>query len=214
MATGYASALQPLDPAADALRLQKAVRQWRSRSRLIHFFRRALPFLMAAIMITLGVFIAMETLGRRTEPPQEVVVRMLNPRFQGRDEDGRAYVLTASAAVRDPREFQRVHLTDPALDLETADSRGPMKVRAKTGVYLEGQQLLTLEKDVQVDDPTGWRFTTQKARIDTKRDIITGDVPIQGVSATERISGNSYAIYNRGERVQLRGNVRSTLSGG
>jgi len=214
MAAAYAPAVEPLDPAADALRLQKAVRQWRRRSRLIHFFRRALPLLMAAIMVALGIGVAMETFGRRAEAPQDVVVRMLNPHFRGRDDEGRAFVLTASSAVRDPREFQRVYLTDPALELQTDSDRGPMRVKAKTGLYLENQQLLTLEKQVQVDDPSGWRFTTERARVDTKRDLITGDVPIQGVSATERISGNTYAIYIRGERVRLRGNVQSTLRGG
>ena len=209
-----ASALQPLDAAADAARLQLAVRKWRRRSHLIHFMRRALPALMAAILLGLLVSIAVQTLGRRAEPQGEIAVRMLNPRFRGRDDEGRAYVLAAKTAVRDNANFQRILLENPELELQTDADHPPMRVTARTGVYLENLQLMTLRGDVRLSEANGWRFRTEEAVVDTRRDVISGNRRLEGESPTRKISGDTYAIYNRGERVILRGNVRSTLSGG
>jgi lipopolysaccharide export system protein LptC len=206
-----APAMQPLDPAADAARLQEAVRQWRRRSQLIHVMRRALPGAIVLIMLGLLVTIAVQTLGRRRAPEGEIAVRMLNPNFRGRDEHGRAYVLSAREAVRDAANFQRVLLTDPVLELQTSPDKPAMRVAASRGVYLENTLVMTLEGKVKMDDPTGWTFRTERAVIDTRRDLISGDTRIEGESATRRISGDSYAIYNRGERVYLRGSVRSTI---
>ncbi len=209
-----ATAMQPLDPAADAARLQEAVRRWRRRSRVIHFMRRALPALMAVILLGLLAGIAVQTLGRRAEPESEIQVRMLNPRFRGRDDQGRAFVLAAKAAVRDNANLQRIHLESPELELQTEADQPPMRVTARSGLYLENTQLMTLKGDVRMVEPTGWRFRTEEAIVDTRRDVISGRTRIEGVSPTRKISGDTYAIYNRGDRVVLRGAVRSTLTGG
>jgi lipopolysaccharide export system protein LptC len=209
-----APGLQPLDPAADAARLHEAYRKWRRRSHLIRFLRRALPALMAAMVLALLAAVAVQTLGRRAAPEGEVAVRMLNPRFRGRDDEGRAFVLAAKAAVRDNADLQRVLLEGPELELTTDPERAPMRVTARSGLYLEGRQLMTLKGDVVLVDPNGWRFVTEEAVVDTRRDVISGRKRIEGVGPGRKISGDSYAIYNRGERVVLRGAVRSTISGG
>jgi lipopolysaccharide export system protein LptC len=87
-----------------------------------------------------------------------------------------------------------------------------MRVTARSGVYLENSQVMTLEGEVRLVDPSGWRFATERAVVDTRRDTITGDKRVEGVGPTQRISGDTYAIYNRGERVIMRGNIRSTVN--
>ena len=207
-----APALRRIDPAADAARLQAEVRAWRRRSRLIQFFRRALPALMGVVLVVLGVTVLVQTFGRTSKPEQAIAVRMVNPRFQGRDERGRAFILAAQQAQRDARDFNRVLLQGPVLELQTHADRTPMRVTARSGVYLENTQVMTLEGEVRLVDPSGWRFATERAVVDTRRDTITGDKRIEGVGPTQRISGDTYAIYNRGERVIIRGNVRSTVN--
>jgi lipopolysaccharide export system protein LptC len=214
MSAAQAPALRRLDPAADAARLQQAVRNWQRRSHLIRFCRRALPVLMVVILAALAVTVLVQTLGRTSKPEETLAVRMVNPRFQGRDDRGRAFILSADQAQRDAREFQRILLKSPVLELQTQADRPPMRVTSRSGVYMENTQVMTLEGDVRLAEPTGWRFATERAVVDTRRDTITGDKPIQGVGPTQRISGDTYAIYNRGERVIIRGNVRSTVNGG
>lgn len=208
----HALALDTLDAVEDAARLQKAIRAWKRRSRLVHFFRTALPAAMAAVLLALAVTVSMQTLGRKTEPQRAVEVRMVNPTFRSRDDEGRAFVLSAREAVRDVQNFQLIRLTDPELELQSAANQAPLRVTAKSGVYLETTQLMTLNGAVKLVDPTGWVFDTEKAVIDTRRDIISGDKPVQGVGPTQRISAERYAIYNRGERILLTGKTRTFLN--
>ena len=208
----HALSLAPLDPAADVARLQKAMRAWRRRSKLVHFFRRALPAAVLAVLLGLAITIIVQTMGRRAEPQAEVAVRMVNPRFRSRDDDGRAFVLSAREAVRDVRNFQRILLTGPTLELQGKADGPPLKVTAASGVYLETTQVMTLEGSVRLDDPSGWVFNTEKAVIDTRRDLISGDKPVTGVGPTQRISADTYAIYNRGERILFRGKTRTQLN--
>ena len=208
----HALSLRPLDPAADAMRLQSAVRAWKRRSRLIHFLRKALPTLMIAVILGLAITVGVQTLGRRTEPQPAVEVRLLNPKFRSRDDTGRAFVLSAEEAVRDVRNFQLIHLRSPTLELQSQADRPPMKVTAQSGVYMENTQVMTLTGAVHLDDPAGWVFDTEKAVIDTRRDIISGDKPVRGVGPTQRIFADSYAIYNRGERILFQGKTRTQLN--
>ena len=205
------AALTPIDPAADSARLHAAMEKWRKRSHMIRFFRRALPAAMAAMVLGLLVWIAWQALRQTAPQDNSVSVRMVNPRFHGRDDEGRAFTMSASEAARDSRNFQRVLLKNPALVLETNQGR-PLKVRARRGVYNERTLVIVLEDAVRLEDPSGWVFDTGVAVVDTNRNIVSGDQPLQGVGPRGRIAAASYVIYNRGERIVLRGNVRTTLS--
>ena len=207
-------ALPRLDPAADAERLHAAIARWRKRSHMIRFFRRALPAAMAAIVLGLLAWVAWQALrAPAAERSESVSIRMVNPRFRGRDEQGRAFVMAARLAARDSRDFKRVLLTDPFLSLETGGPK-PLTVRAQRGVYHEGTLDMVLEGNVHLEDPSGWVFDTERAVVDTTRNIISGDKPLQGAGPMGRIAGSSYVIYNLGERFVIRGGVRTTLAKG
>ncbi len=205
------AALTRIDPAADAERMHAAMAKWRKRSHMIRFFRRALPAAMVLVALALLAWVIFQAV-RSPGPERDasVSVRMVNPRFRGRDEQGRAYVMAASTAARDSRDFQRVLLTDPFLSLETEGPK-PLTVRAKRGVYHERTLVMVLEGTVHVEDPSGWVFDTERAVVETNRDIISGDTPVQGVGPMGSIAGASYVIYNQGERFVVRGNVRTRL---
>ena len=204
-------ALLPLDATADAERLHAALNKWRRRSHLIRFFRWSLPATMALISLAALAWVGMQAMRQApSEQGSDVSVRMIKPSFRGRDENGRAYVLAASEAARDARNFQRVLLTDPALTLDTGGET-PMRVRARRGVYNERTLVMVLEDEVHMEDPSGWVFDTERANVDTNKGVISGDLPVQGVGPKGRIAGSSYVIYNQGDRIILRGQVRSTL---
>ena len=205
------AALTPIDPAADSERLHAAMARWRKRSHMIRFFRRALPAAIATILLALLAWVVLQAI--RSPGPAEnesVSIRMVNPRFRGLDDEGRAYVMAARTAARDSRDFHRVLLTGAFLSLDTRDGR-PLTVRAERGVYHERSLVMVLEGKVHVEDPSGWVFDTERAVVETERNVISGDTPVQGVGPMGRIAGSSYVIYNRGERVVVRGNVRTTL---
>ena len=204
-------ALPRNDPGAATERLHAAMAKWRKRSHMIRFFRLALPAAMALIVLATAGWVGVQAvLSPGPERTESVSIRMLNPRFRGRDEEGRAFVMAARTAARDSRDFQRVLLTDPFLSLESGGPR-PLTVRAKRGVYHERTLVMVLEGAVHVEDPSGWVFDTERAVVETSRNIIHGDTAVRGAGPMGRIAGSSYVIYNQGERVVVRGNVRTTL---
>ena len=98
--------------------------RWRRRSRLIRMLRILLPGLIVAIFVGLAASVAYSTFKAQ---PQQVAgrdepIRLVTPRFVGRDDKGRPFVLTAESATRDRLDYQRVVLVKPALVL---DEGGP-----------------------------------------------------------------------------------------
>lgn len=197
---------------ADAERRGAAVRSWRKRSHAIFAVRRLLPLLMVGVVAALGWWLyARTTETQAPAPTGKVAIRMINPTFQGRD-NGRPFVLRAREAVRDGEDYARIALVGPRMELQEKPGDPPTRITAKRGVYREDTLILDLEGEVRYSNPLGWSFLTKNAVIDTKRDTVTGKQGIEGEGPPGLFKADSYVIYNQGERVVLRGNVR-TVSG-
>ena len=207
------AALAPLRPAlnagADAERRGAAVRNWRRRSQGINLVRRLLPLLMVAVLGGIGWWLYTESRTPQVAAPKgPVEIHMTNPVFRGRD-DGRPFVLQASEAVRDGKDYARIALVDPKMEFQEKPGDPPTRISAQTGVYREDTLVLDLKGDVRYSDAVGWRFLTKNAVVDTRRDLVTGDDGIEGDGPSGQFKADRYVIYNQGERVVLRGNVQT-----
>ena len=140
-------------------------------------------------------------------------VRLVNPRFYGRDEKGQAYVISAKEAVRDPKQGNEVSLTAPEVSL---NSEGELttKVRSDTGTYRESDKTLRLHGKVRLEDGRGYRFDTEEALVDTETNVVRGGKPLQGVGPAGAISADSYTIYDQGARTRFSGRVRARIERG
>lgn len=198
-----------IDAGADSQRRGAAVRNWRRRSHVVSLVRRLLPVFMLAVVGALGYWLMART--RVAEAPVSkgpVPIRLLNPTFQGRD-DNRPFVLQAREAVRDGRNYQRIALVEPKMEIQEKPGEPPTRITAQRGVYREDTLILDLEGDVRYSDALGWRFLTKNAVVDTKRDTVRGNQGIEGDGPNGQFFAKSYVIYNQGERVVLRGDVRT-----
>ena len=185
--------------------------RWRRRSRLIRRLRVILPTLIVAILATLLGFIVHTTfLGREAKPREaDAPIELVNPRFVGKDDKGRAFVLTASTAVRDEKDYQRVLLDKPALILD-AEGVNPTRVTAKSGVYSEDRRMLNLDGGVKMSggDVT---FDTASSIFNTATGELEGEGPISGSSSLGEITAKSYGVYDKGERLVFKGGVRGRI---
>lgn len=199
----------------DSRRVVEAMAQWRRRSRLIAFFRRALPAAIILLLLVLVGWVVARTMlaGMADLAAQRSEVRMTNPRFYGQDGRGQGFVLGASEAVQDRRRPEIIRLTDPDLRLNAAGER-PTTVTADRGVYVETSRRVTLTDNVVViDGGSGYRFESPFARIDTVRGVISGDRGISGVGPTGSVQAPNYAIYDNGARVLFRGSGETKVTG-
>jgi lipopolysaccharide export system protein LptC len=206
--------LGPAPP--DVARRREVMAKWRKRSRLIHGARRALPAAIGAIL--LGLLLAVivtAVMGQVGEQRNDDgVIRMINPRFYGRQSDGSAFMLSAKEAARDRREATRIELRAPEIVLNSEDAR-TTRINAQTGLYDERTKMLRLSGGVIVAEPQGgMRFQTEEAVVDTQSNLVVGSRPVQGVAPTGQIAANSYAIYDQGARIVFRGAVRARLKQG
>jgi len=123
-----ASPIAPFPPGgASALRRRQRMEQWRRRSRLIHFMRKALPALIAAILVLLAGWVLMRGVLVRFSDlrgASAALIHMSNARFYGRDGDQKAYILGANIAERDNLDPHLIVLTNPILSLDAGDPHG------------------------------------------------------------------------------------------
>lgn len=191
---------------------QAIAARWRRRSRIVWFWRRVLPLSIFAIVLSLGGWIAARGLlaGPVAAPLEVNAIRMKNPRFYGRDDHDRAYLLAAIEAQRDPREDKRITLESPTFNL------GEGRVRADEGSYVEGSDQIVLSGNVVVINSEGDRMETDQAYIDTRTGTVTnaqsarrGRVQIETDMAN--ISADQYEISKNGQ-VTFHGRVRGVIN--
>jgi lipopolysaccharide export system protein LptC len=205
-------------PPAEALTLRlerraRDMRRWRRRSLMIAVLRRLLPAVIAAIALVFGGWVMFGGLvgggaGRGAAPSS---IHMTNARFLGRDAQGHAYVLTAQEAARDNTDFSRITLAQPTLAMDS-DGQKPTRLSADRGVYREDNRILLLNGHVSVHDSQGDSFLTDQAIVDTVSGAVAGKAPVVGQGPTGSIRADSYAIYDRGQRLVFQGKVHSRLN--
>lgn len=185
--------------------------RWRRRSRLIRALRVVLPALIVLIFLGLIGSVAWSTFNAqpRTARGADEPIRLINPRFVGRDDKGRAFVLTADSAIRDRLDYSRVILKKPALVL---DENGPeqMRLNGADGVFHEQNGKLELMNGVHMQDAKN-SFDTAASLFDTKTGEVVGSGPIHGAGGLGEIRAESYGVYGKGERMVFKGGVRSRL---
>jgi len=189
-----------------------SIQRWRRRSRFIHVLRIALPALIGLILAALAATVAYNSFTAQPAHPASTndPIRLVNPRFVGRDERGRPYVLIAATATRDAQDFQKVYLDKPALVL---DDQGPdpLRITAAKGVYHEDTRKLEVSGGVRLAGATA-AFDTAESLFDTRTGELVGSGPIHGAGPLGEIQAKSYGVYDKGARMVFKGGVHTVLN--
>jgi lipopolysaccharide export system protein LptC len=185
--------------------------RWRRRSRVIRILRVVLPLMVGLIFATLVGFVIHGTIAG---PPAasdatDTPIRLVNFRLVGRDDKGRAFVLTADSATRDQQDYQRIHLVRPSLLID-AESPRPTRLSATRGVMHEGAGKLSLDGGVQLNG-ADLSVATASSVYDTATGILQGQGDIAGRTALGEVNAKSYGVYDEGERMIFRGDVRGRI---
>lgn len=199
----------------DSRRVVEAMDAWRKRSRLIRFFRRALPVSIGLLILGLLIWVIARTVmaDMADQAARQADIRMTNPRFYGQDSRGQSFVLGAAEAVQDRERADLIRLTRPALRLNATGER-PTEVTALNGVYDEQGDRLTLTGRVTViDGGSGFRFETDQALVNTETGVISGQGAVRGRGPLGTIDASSYAIYDQGARIVFEGDGDRKVTG-
>ena len=191
---------------ADEARVAREGDRWRARSRRIRFYRRVLPVLILVVAgsaLTWTVFRTVTSgVERRASQSQEI--RLDNPMFHGQDAQGRAFLVGAQGAIRDP-DTGHFRLVGPVLRLNLG-GRKVTQMTADGGTYDEAQRKVIIGPNVRISDGgSGFTLTTPEAVVDTRTGVVTGSKGVQGTGPLGTINASSYAIHDQGERVVFQG---------
>jgi lipopolysaccharide export system protein LptC len=214
--------MSDLDPAeararADETRVAEAGRRWRARSARVRLLRRVLPILILVLAggaLTWTIFRTVMA-GVEREASQKQAVRLENTMFRGQDAQGRAFVIGAKGAERDPATG-RFRLVGPVLRLNLG-GRKVTEMTADGGTYDETARTVIIGPNVRISDGgSGFVLTTPEAVVDTRTGVVTGSKGVEGRGPLGTISASSYAIHDQGERVVFSGSgdnkVRGTIN--
>ena len=195
--------------APDARRRQ--IRRWRRRSRVVGALRIILPGLIVLILGGLAASVVYNSLTAQPVGPAATnePIRLINPRFVGRDVRSRAFVLTALTATRDPNDYQKVYLDKPALVLDE-EGADPLRITAASGVYHEASRKLEVSGGVRLSGARA-AFETLSSQYDVGTGELVGSGPIHGSGALGEISAKSYGVYDKGDRMVFKGGVHTVL---
>jgi lipopolysaccharide export system protein LptC len=190
----------------------RTIARWRRRSRVIRALRVLGPASIGLILLGMVVSVAMNALKPAVEQAQESnqPIRLINPHFQGRDAQGKAFIITAITATRDPQEYQKVYLDHPVLVLGE-DGPDPTRIISERGIFHENTGLLEAIGHVEMTFSKA-TFHTESSVFDTKSGELTGSVPIQGQGPLGEIDGKSYAVHDKGATMEFHGRVHTRLN--
>ncbi|MBL8542341.1 MAG: LPS export ABC transporter periplasmic protein LptC [Hyphomonadaceae bacterium] len=185
------------------------LRKARRRSRLIAVLRRFFVAGAGASLAAVFVFMALNAIeggfnaGRYSaaEP-----LRMINPRFIGRTEQGGPYQLSAEIAERQPGENQPIELISPVYRTEAGTI-----MLAPRGIYDEQAKTVVFDGEVLFSDSGGNRFTTPNMIVDLDAGTLTGRGGVTGAGPLGVLQAESYELRRSDRALVLRGRVRGQI---
>lgn len=190
----------------------------RSRSRFVAVLRVVL--LVLAGLVALNALVQIVMSGGRAETLEPVLLsagdaeRIINPRFNGRDESGVPFLITADTAERRVGgDLGEVDLSRPSLDYALLDPEGNgSRVLADTGVFNEIEQSLTLTQRVRLSTRSGYVFETNSATLYLREGTIVGNEPVLGIAPWGGVRADGFEVRDEGADVVFSGDVRTRLN--
>lgn len=136
--------------------------------------------------------------------------RVRNARYNGVDEHGRPFTVTAETATQTLED--RVDLTAPNADM-TLENKSWLDIKAKHGVFTRKLEQLDLSDDVVLYRDDGTTMTTASATVDVKAGVATGSdaTHVEGPFGTLDAAG--FTTTDKGAVVRFWGPAHALLNG-
>jgi len=136
--------------------------------------------------------------------------RLIDARYNGVDEKGRPYSMTAATARQlDP---QRVGLTMPKGDI-TLENGTWMMLTAKEGTFVQRLSQLDLVKDVTLYRDDGTTMHTAAASVDLKAGAAAGSDPVHVEGPFGVLDAQGFAVMDKGISIDFTGPAHVVLNG-
>ncbi len=137
-------------------------------------------------------------------------VRMVNPRYEGIDEESRPFSITADLATQPDDDTDVIELSAPKADV-TLSSGDWIALSADKGRYRRHEELLDLAGQVSLFHDKGYELHTTSVTIDLEERSAAGQEPVQGHGPAGELAGQGFEVASEGRKVFLIGQSRVVL---
>ena len=136
--------------------------------------------------------------------------RLADAHYNGVDEHGRPYTVTAATAIQ--RDADRIDLTVPNADM-TMENGTWINVKSKLGVYMRKDQQLDLSQDVVMYRDDGTTMTTATASVAIKDGAASSASPTHVEGPFGTLDATGFTTVDKGAAMQFWGPVRVEMNG-
>lgn len=180
--------------------------------------KRVLPVAAVALLATIALWPEIDSTAersrlsfRRVLQVRPEALRIIEPRYQGVDEQNRPYNLTAAVAIQAGND-DVVQLEQPRADLLLSDGAW-VYLEAREGRYDKRRNWLDLAGQVTVLHDDGTQFVTERAAVDMVAGNAAGDDPVAAQGPFGTLTAEGFRLQDRGQVVIFTGRARTVLEG-
>lgn len=139
-------------------------------------------------------------------------VRVVDPRYQGLDEQNRPFTVTAGVATQ-TESADIVDLDAPRADILLTDGSWVL-LESRTGRYDKARNVLDLSGEVTLWQDGGNLLVTEAAEIQLHEGAASGDRPVAAQGPFGTLTSEGFRLTERGQVVVFTGRARAVLEGG
>lgn len=139
-------------------------------------------------------------------------VRVVQPRYQGLDEQNRPFTVTASIASQTDAP-DVVELDQPRADIVLTDGTWVL-LESRAGRFDKGRNRLDLSGEVTLWQDGGNMLVTEAAEIELGEGSASGDRPVAAQGPFGTLVSEGFRLTERGQVVVFTGRARAVLEGG
>jgi lipopolysaccharide export system protein LptC len=203
-------------------------RDWTARSRgtvidairysqFVSLMKRALPIAAGAILFAILVYAFLPRVSDRITLTAERTGRlkndltMIKPKLTGADDNGNPFVITADAAVQDPKDLHRAHMKKIEADM-TLDNGGWLNATADAGFFDMDTSMLKLTGGIAVYSDSGYELHTERVDVDLRKGLFHGPGTVTGHGPFGTMRADRFEADRIAHLLHLYGNVHMTFS--
>ncbi len=182
-------------------------------SRFVSVLKVLLPATAVGLIILVIAWQKIESTNGIIAPVVEVPegvageVSVLNPRWNGVDEENRPFTVTADLVSQSSEDGNLYELELPKADITLEDDTW-LALTARSGRFLYEEQQLDLIGDVDLFHDEGFEIRTEAATIFLKTKDAQGDSPVEGHGPAGLLNAEGFRITQEGERIHFTGKSR------
>jgi|SRR5579883_233257 len=197
---------------------ERAFRVAARHSRVVRFFRRAIPVTLVGVLAAIAAaayFQPLRLLSKLPIDPGHLVlsgskINMEAPRIGGFTRDGRPYDLTARSAAQDLTNPGVLELTEIQAHV-TMQDHSTLELRAASGIYDTKSDLMDLKTNVVIITSSGYTVHMDEAKVDNKAGRVTSNRPVSVKMTTGTVDANGLEVVNNGDLIRFTGGVETHL---